>query len=104
MTSLYRAFLPKSLLALLCHETKQDLVLYIVLFFHSRVKVADMEYDQKCLDIAKRTEGLSGREISKLGVAWQVCQHGLLTLFTLFQLRTIVEHIHSLEGKYCFLV
>ena len=41
-------------------------------FFYSRVKVADMDYDQKCLDIAKRTEGLSGREISKLGVAWQV--------------------------------
>ena len=54
-----------------------------------------MDYDQKCLDIAKRTEGLSGREISKLGVAWQVSRHGLLTLFTLFQRGRIVQHIHS---------
>ena len=83
----------------LCHETKQDLVLYIVLFFYSRVKVADMDYDQKCLDIAKRTEGLSGREISKLGVAWQVWQLCLLTFFSLFWSGRIVQHIHSLEGN-----
>ena len=31
-----------------------------------------MDYGQKCSDIAKKAEGLSGREISKLGVAWQV--------------------------------
>ena len=93
---LFCAFLQNLYWLYLCHETKQDFIfLYIALFFYSRVKVADMDYDQKCLDIAKRTEGLSGREISKLGVAWQVCQHGLLTLFTLFQLRRIVQHIHS---------
>ena len=26
----------------------------------------------RCIEIATLTEGLSGREISKLGVAWQV--------------------------------
>ena len=34
--------------------------------------VAEFDYDKKCSDIASQTEGLSGREISKLGVAWQV--------------------------------
>lgn len=31
-----------------------------------------MDYDAKCKEIAEKAEGLSGREISKLGVAWQV--------------------------------
>lgn len=35
--------------------------------------MVDIDYSSKCLDIAGRTDGLSGREISKLGVAWQVC-------------------------------
>jgi len=39
----------------------------------SRLKVAEMDFSAKCAEIADRTEGLSGREISKLGVAWQVC-------------------------------
>lgn len=38
----------------------------------SRMKVAEMDYDAKCKEIAEKAEGLSGREISKLGVAWQV--------------------------------
>ncbi len=37
-----------------------------------RLKVAQFDYGKKCTDIAKMTEGLSGREIAKLGVAWQV--------------------------------
>jgi len=37
-----------------------------------RLKVAQFDYSAKCSDIAKTAEGLSGREISKLGVAWQV--------------------------------
>ena len=40
--------------------------------FNRRLKVAQFDYGLKCSEIAKRTEGLSGREISKLGVAWQV--------------------------------
>jgi len=37
-----------------------------------RLKVAQFDYGAKCSEIAERAEGLSGREISKLGVAWQV--------------------------------
>jgi len=40
--------------------------------------VAQFDYNAKCSEIAEQTEGLSGREISKLGVAWQVQD----TLFT----------------------
>jgi ATPase family AAA domain-containing protein 3A/B len=41
-------------------------------FFLRRLKVAEFDYGIKCSDIAAKTDGLSGREISKLGVAWQV--------------------------------
>ena len=34
--------------------------------------MAEFDYSIKCSDIAAKTDGLSGREISKLGVAWQV--------------------------------
>lgn len=37
-----------------------------------RMKLAQFDYGEKCSEIAKRTGGMSGREISKLGVAWQV--------------------------------
>uniref|UniRef100_A0A3Q2XII7 ATPase family AAA domain containing 3A n=1 Tax=Hippocampus comes TaxID=109280 RepID=A0A3Q2XII7_HIPCM len=37
-----------------------------------RMKLAQFDYGKKCSEIAKRAEGMSGREISKLGVAWQV--------------------------------
>ena len=40
--------------------------------FFRRLKLAQFDYGLKCSDIAKHTEGMSGREISKLGVAWQV--------------------------------
>lgn len=39
---------------------------------YRRLKLAQFDYGAKCSDIAKKTEGLSGREISKLAVAWQV--------------------------------
>ncbi|XP_005109167.1 ATPase family AAA domain-containing protein 3-A [Aplysia californica] len=49
-----------------------------------RLRVAEFDYGQKCVDIAKETEGLSGREISKLGVAWQArayaSEDGILTI------------------------
>ena len=34
--------------------------------------MAQFDYSKKCSAIASITEGLSGREVSKLGVAWQV--------------------------------
>ena len=46
-------------------------ILCILIF--SRLSLSeDVDPIEKCEEIAKRTEGLSGREISKLGVAWQV--------------------------------
>lgn len=40
---------------------------------YSRIKVEEnIDYGAKCEEIARITDGLSGREISKLGVAWQV--------------------------------
>ncbi|XP_013774711.1 ATPase family AAA domain-containing protein 3-A-like [Limulus polyphemus] len=48
-----------------------------------RLKVAQFDYSKLCSDIAKVTEGLSGREIAKLGVAWQAAAYasedGVLT-------------------------
>ncbi|XP_039598476.1 ATPase family AAA domain containing 3 [Polypterus senegalus] len=48
-----------------------------------RLKVAQFDYGLKCSDLAKVTEGMSGREISKLGVAWQAAAYasedGVLT-------------------------
>ncbi|XP_022344766.1 ATPase family AAA domain-containing protein 3-like [Crassostrea virginica] len=48
-----------------------------------RLKLAEFDYSAKCSEIARKTEGLSGREISKLGVAWQATayasEEGVLT-------------------------
>ncbi|XP_064160892.1 ATPase family AAA domain containing 3 [Anguilla rostrata] len=48
-----------------------------------RMKLAQFDYGQKCSEIAHRAEGMSGREISKLGVAWQAAAYssedGVLT-------------------------
>jgi len=37
----------------------------------TRIKVSDFDFNKKCKEIALQTEGLSGREIAKLGIAWQ---------------------------------
>ncbi|KAJ1144887.1 hypothetical protein NDU88_011181 [Pleurodeles waltl] len=48
-----------------------------------RLKLAQFDYGRKCSELAKVTEGMSGREISKLGVAWQAAAYasedGVLT-------------------------
>jgi len=36
-----------------------------------RLKIEEMDYGELCSEIAGKTEGMSGREIAKLGVAWQ---------------------------------
>lgn len=40
-----------------------------------RLKLAQFDYGKKCSEIARLTEGMSGREISQLAVAWQVSGH-----------------------------
>ena len=48
-----------------------------------RLKVAQFDYGSLCSQIAQMVEGMSGREISKLGVAWQASAYastdGILT-------------------------
>ncbi|CAH2319941.1 ATPase family AAA domain-containing 3A [Pelobates cultripes] len=48
-----------------------------------RLKLAQFDYGKKCSELATLTEGMSGREISKLGVAWQAAAYasedGILT-------------------------
>ncbi|XP_065277321.1 ATPase family AAA domain-containing protein 3A [Emys orbicularis] len=48
-----------------------------------RLKLAEFDYGAKCSEIAKLTEGMSGREISQLAVAWQAAAYasedGVLT-------------------------
>jgi len=34
--------------------------------------LGDFDFGIKCTEIAEKAEGMSGREISKLAVAWQV--------------------------------
>ncbi|EPY87994.1 ATPase family AAA domain-containing protein 3 [Camelus ferus] len=48
-----------------------------------RLKLAQFDYGKKCSEIARLTEGMSGREISQLAVAWQAMAYasedGVLT-------------------------
>lgn len=37
-----------------------------------RLKLSDFDWVAKCQEVAKKTEGLSGRELSKLVISWQV--------------------------------
>lgn len=49
----------------------------------NRLKVEHFDYGKFCTEMAKLTEGMSGREIAKLGVAWQAAAYasedGVLT-------------------------
>lgn len=48
-----------------------------------RLKVAQFDYSVKCKEIAEISQGLSGREVAKMGVAWQAkayaSEDGVLT-------------------------
>ena len=48
-----------------------------------RLKVAQFDYSALCTQVAKQVDGMSGREIAKLGVAWQASAYasadGILT-------------------------
>ena len=48
-----------------------------------KLKVEDMDYTALCAEIADKAIGMSGREIAKLGVAWQAAGYssddGILT-------------------------
>lgn len=42
----------------------------------SRMKIANFDFSKKCQQIAEVTKGLSGREISKIAIAWQASAYG----------------------------
>lgn len=48
-----------------------------------KLKLEDMDFSALCSEIAAKTEGMSGREIAKLSVAWQAAgyasESGVLT-------------------------
>lgn len=52
-------------------------------FSSRRLKVAQFDYGKKCSEVAQLTEGMSGREIAQLAVAWQAMAYssedGVLT-------------------------
>ena len=54
------------------HPPYPDPNLTLIPLHNRRLKVDQFDYSAKCDSIAAITDGLSGREISKLGVAWQV--------------------------------
>ncbi|XP_043668234.1 ATPase family AAA domain-containing protein 3A homolog isoform X2 [Vespula pensylvanica] len=58
-------------------------VLHPAIEGNKRLKVAQFDYGALCSKMAKMTEGMSGRELAKLGVAWQAVAYasedGVLT-------------------------
>lgn len=73
-----------SLTLLSCPVATCELIPILLLF--RRLKLAQFDYGKKCSEIARLTEGMSGREISQLAVAWQVSWAfitGLLGSFSL---------------------
>lgn len=40
----------------------------------ARLKLADFDWVKKCTDIAQKTDGMSGRQLSKLVIGWQVAK------------------------------
>lgn len=67
----------------------QFFFLIFFFFFLRRLKVAQFDYSFKCSEIAKNSDGLSGREIAKLGVAWQVSNWVIIFIFCKWNVFTI---------------
>lgn len=54
-----------------------------------RIRLADdIDYAAECAAVAERTEGLSGRELSKVAVAWQV-RSNIQSLYSRLRLKLI---------------
>ncbi|KAL3994766.1 ATPase family AAA domain-containing protein 3 [Acanthocheilonema viteae] len=53
-------------------------------FKKARLKLADFDWVKKCTDIAQKTDGMSGRQLSKLVISWQAAAYasedGVLTI------------------------
>lgn len=56
---------------------------YVIINVCSKLSVEKFDYSALCRQMAEMTAGMSGREVAKLGVAWQAAgytsENGLLT-------------------------
>ncbi|XP_069690200.1 ATPase family AAA domain-containing protein 3A homolog [Periplaneta americana] len=70
-----------------------------------RLKLAQFDYSLLCTEIARLTEGMSGREIAKLGVAWQAAAYasedGVLTEKMVMDrvMDAVVQHKQKVEWQ-----
>lgn len=71
-----------------------------------RLKVANFDYGKLCTEMAQMTEGMSGREIAKLGVAWQAAAYasedGVLT--EQMVLDRVSDAVKQHQQKVCILL
>lgn len=71
-----------------------------------RFKVAEFDYGSVCIRMAKLCDGMSGREISKLGVSWQAAvyasEDGILTEKMVLDRCNIAIHQHKQKVFFYF--
>ena len=79
----------------------KESILKTFFFTGRRLKVEEMDYGQLCTEIALMAKGMSGREIAKLGVAWQASgyasEDGTLTKSMIME--KVTDAVQSLEKK-----
>lgn len=68
-----------------------------------RLKVDNFDYSALCSKMAEMTDGMSGREIAKLGVAWQAAAYasedGVLTEKMVLDI--VEDHVRQHRQKVC---
>ena len=68
--------------------------------------VEEMDYGQLCTEIAATSRGMSGREIAKLGVAWQAAgyasEDGVLTRAMVMERVKDAVRSHSQKIRYIY--
>lgn len=73
--------------------------MYLPFASSRRFKVDEFDYGAVCIKMAKMCEGMSGREISKMGVSWQAAvyasEDGLLTEKMVFERCHTAIHQHK---------
>lgn len=83
------------------------IVKLISFLFSRRFKVDEFDYSAVCSKMAKICEGMSGREISKMGVSWQAAvyasEEGVLTEKMVFERCHTAVHQHKQKVVFiCF--
>jgi ATPase family AAA domain-containing protein 3A/B len=73
--------------------------------FYRRFKLDEWDYTACCSKMAKLVDGMSGREISKLGVAWQAAvyssEEGVLTEKMVLDRCEAAVYQHKQKVKRC---